>query len=236
VVTVVPTALQRMLLYDPEALSSLRCVVTGGAPLSPQLAQEALERLGPILFNFYGTSEAGFCIMGTPELLGRKPDSIGRPVRGVQARIVADGGQVAGQATPGQLCIRSSWTTGGKGWIETGDLAYRDADGDIFLLGRVDDMIVSGGENVYPIELENVLVRHPGVDSVAVVGIPDAEFGQRLKAVVVAKEGVSLDRSELLDWLKPRVARYQMPAVVEFRDELPVTALGKLDKKSLREP
>jgi fatty-acyl-CoA synthase len=89
-------------------------------------------------------------------------------------------------------------------------------------------------ENVYPIELENVLLQHPNVDFVAVVGIPDAEFGQRLKAVVVARKGTTVDQSTLIDWLRPRVARYQMPAVVEFRDELPYTALGKLDKKALR--
>ncbi len=96
-------------------------------------------------------------------------------------------------------------------------------------------MVVSGGENVYPIELENVLTQHPDVDSVAVFGIPDKEFGQRLKAVVIKKWDTNLDQSTLLDWLKPRVARYQMPAIIDFRDELPYTSLGKLDKKSLRE-
>jgi fatty-acyl-CoA synthase len=95
-------------------------------------------------------------------------------------------------------------------------------------------MIVSGGENVYPIELENVLVQQADVAAVAVVGIADAEFGQRLKAVVVAKKDSLLDQAVLIEWLKPRVARHQMPAVVEFRDELPYTPLGKLDKKALR--
>src|SRR5262249_62344255 len=108
------------------------------------------------------------------------------------------------------------------------------ADGDIFLCGRVDDMIVSGGENVYPIELENVLVQHADVAAVAVVGIADAEFGQRLKAVVVAKKDSRLDQPALLEWLKPRVARHQMPAVVELRDELPYTPLGTLHTKALR--
>jgi acyl-CoA synthetase (AMP-forming)/AMP-acid ligase II len=234
VVTLVPLMLQRMLKQDPASLSSLRCIITGGALLSPALARESLGRLGPTLFNLYGTSEAGFCIMGTPDVLGKKPESIGKPVRGVRARIVNETGQVAGDRTVGRLCIRSAWTTGGGSWVETGDLAYRDGDGDIFLCGRVDDMIVSGGENVYPIELENVLLQHPDVAAAAVVGIADADFGQRLKAVLVAKPGAGLDRSTLLDWLKPRVARYQMPAVVEFRDELPYTALGKLDKKALR--
>jgi acyl-CoA synthetase (AMP-forming)/AMP-acid ligase II len=233
VVTLVPLMLQRMLLLDASSLSPLKSIITGGALLSPALAQATLAQLGPKLFNLYGTSEAGFCIMATPDVMGRKPESIGKPVQGVRAKLVNDSDQEVGERTIGRLCIRSAWTTSTKSWIETGDLAYRDSEGDIFLCGRVDDMIVSGGENVYPIELENVLIQHPDVDSVAVVGIPDAEFGQRLKAVVVRKSGTALDQSTLLTWLKPRVARYQVPAVIEFRDALPYTSLGKLDKRSL---
>ena len=233
VLTVVPLMLQRMLNRDAAALSSLRCIVSGGAALSPVLARRTLQQVGPVLFNMYGTSEAGFCIMATPEMLARKPESIGRPVAGVRARIVDEANQIVERTCAGQLCIRSAWTTSSRNWVETGDIAYRDPDGDLFLCGRVDDMIVSGGENVYPIELENVLAQHPAVDTVAVVGIPDAEFGQRLKAVVKMKDGTPGDPSTLLEWLKPRVARYQMPAVIEFRDELPYTQLGKLDKKAL---
>jgi acyl-CoA synthetase (AMP-forming)/AMP-acid ligase II len=233
-VTVVPLMLQRLLNQDAAALTSLRCVITGGALLSPALARASLEQLGPTLFNLYGTSEGGFAIMATPELLARKPESIGKPVRGVRARIVNEAEQPVGDKAVGRLCLRSSWTTSKKNWIETGDLAYRDAEGDIFLCGRVDDMIVSGGENVYPIELENALVQHADVAAAAVVGIADAEFGQRLKAVVVAKKDRRLDQAALLEWLKPRVARHQMPAIVELRDELPYTPLGKVDKKALR--
>ncbi len=235
VVTLVPLMLQRLLNRDSQALLSLRCIVTGGAMLSPALARESLARLGPTLFNLYGTSEGGFAIMATPDQLARKPESIGNPVRGVRACILNEADQEVGEKEVGRLCVRSAWTTSKKNWIETGDVAFRDAEGDIFLCGRVDDMIVSGGENVYPIELENVLLQHPDVVAVAAVGIADAEFGQRLKAVVAVKTGGTLDRAALLDWLKPRVARYQMPAVVEFRDELPYTPLGKLDKKALRE-
>jgi len=155
-------------------------------------------------------------------------------VSGVRARIIDESGREAAERKIGRLCIRSAWTTSRKSWIETGDLAYRDADGDVFLCGRVDDMIVSGGENVYPVELENVLSQHPDIDTAAVFCIPDREFGQRLKAVVKRKRDTRLDEATLLAWLKPRVARYQMPAVIEFRDELPYTPLGKLDKKALR--
>jgi acyl-CoA synthetase (AMP-forming)/AMP-acid ligase II len=234
VVTLVPLMLQRMLNRDAGALASLCCIITGAAALSPELARASLARLGPTLFNLYGTSEGGFAIMATPDDVARKPESIGKPVRGVRARILNEADQEVGDKAVGRLCLRSSWTTSKKSWIETGDLAFRDAQGDFFLCGRVDDMIVSGGENVYPIELENVLVQHPDVAAVAVVGVADADFGQRLKAVVATKQGSTLDKWALLDWLKPRLARHQMPAVVEFRDELPYTALGKLDKKALR--
>lgn len=233
-ITVVPLMLQRMLNADAESLRPLRCIITGGAPLSPALARESLSRLGPTLFNLYGTSEGGFAIMATPELLARKPESIGKPVRGVRAQIINASDQDVGENVVGRLRLRSSWTTSKKHWIETGDLACRDGDGDIFLCGRVDDMIVSGGENVYPVELENVLVQHPDVASAGVVGVPDAEFGQRLKAVMVMKPGMRGDATALLAWLKPRIARHQMPALIEFRDELPYTPLGKLDRRALR--
>jgi fatty-acyl-CoA synthase len=241
VVVLVPLMLQRMLQIDSGSLASLQCIVTGGALLNPLLAQETFQRLGAILFNLYGTSEAGFCIMATADILAKKPGSIGKPVRGVRAKVVDNidspkeqlSRRILGANTIGRLCIRSAWTTNKKNWIETGDLAYQDLDGDLFLCGRVDDMIVSGGENVYPIELENIIILHPDVESVGVVGISDPEFGQRLKAVIKKNKDGTLDRSTLLAWLKPRVARYQMPAIVEFRDELPYTALGKLDKKSL---
>ena len=152
----------------------------------------------------------------------------------MRTKIVNGLGQEVEEKVIGQLCIRSSWTSRRKSWIETGDLAYRDSDGDIFLCGRVDEMVISGGEKVYPIELENILTQHPEVDSAAVFGISDKEFGQRLKAVIIKKPETTLDQTTLLDWLKPRVARYQMPAIIEFRDELPHTSLGKIDKKSLR--
>jgi acyl-CoA synthetase (AMP-forming)/AMP-acid ligase II len=234
VVTLVPLMLQRMLKVEGSSLASLRCIITGGAMLSPTLARESLTQLGPTLFNLYGTSEGGFAIMATPDLLRKKPESIGKPVWGACARILNEADQEVREKAVGRLCIRSAWTTSKKHWIETGDLAFRDAEGDIYLCGRIDDMIVSGGENVHPIELENVLLQHPAVASAAVIGIADVEFGQRLKAVVVPREGSTLEKGALLDWLKPRVARYQMPAIVDFRDELPHTPLGKLDKKALR--
>jgi fatty-acyl-CoA synthase len=234
-VTLVPLMLQRMLKADPGSLAPLRRIICGGAWLNPALVRDTLARLGPVLFNLYGTSEAGFCIMAEPDVLARRPESVGKPVWGVRAAIVDASGREGDGGTIGRLRIKSAWATSRSSWIETGDLAYRDAEGHIFLAGRADDMIVSGGENVYPVEMENVLVQHPDVEAVAVVGIADEEFGQRLKAVVVKKRDTPLDPPALRDWLKPRVARYQMPAVIEFREQLPHTALGKVDKKALRE-
>ena len=234
VATLVPLMLQRMLDRDAAALISLRRILSGGARLRSTLAEAALNQLGPSLFNLYGTSEAGFCLLAAPELLRRKPASIGQPVWGVGAQIVGEANQPVSAGSIGRLRIRSAWSVSQNRWIETGDLAYRDADGDIFLCDRIDDMVVSGGENVYPIELENVLLQHPDIATTAVFGIPDEEFGQRLKAVVVRKDNAPLDEESLRTWLKPRVARYQMPAAIEFRRELPYTALGKLDKKALR--
>lgn len=234
VVTLVPLMLQRMLRQGTESLSSLKCIISGGAALNPVLSQETLELLGPKLFNMYGTSEAGVCIIATPKLLQQKPETIGRPIAGVRARISDASNQSVVPGETGRLSIRSAWTTSRKAWIETGDLAYRDAEGNVFLCGRIDDMIVSGGENVYPIELENVLMQHPEIDSCGVVGVADSEFGQRLKAVIKMKNGKTIDETALREWLKPRLARHQMPAIVEFREELPYTALGKLDKKALR--
>lgn len=227
---VVPLMLQRMLRLSPGALTPLCRIICGSAPLSPALARETIAQLGPILFNLYGTSEAGFAIMATPDLLTRKPAALGRPLPGVRAQI----GGAAGQQV-GRLSIRSAWSASRRGWVDTGDLAYRDIDGDIFLAGRADDMIISGGENVYPIELENILALHPAVAAVAAVGISDPEFGQRLRAFVVLKPGATIEEAELRSWLKPRIARHQTPAVIEFRAELPYTAIGKPDKKALRD-
>lgn len=230
---VLPIMLQRMLEHDATALRSLRCIIAGSAPLAPTLASTTLAQLGPILFNLYGSSEAGFALMATPKQLAQKPNTVGQPLRGVRTRIVKDDKQDVAPQQVGQLLIRSAWSINAQDWIATGDLAYRDNTGDLFICGRSDDMIVSGGEKVYPIELEQILQQHPQVAAVAVIGIPDPAFGQRLKAVVVRKANQPLEQEALRTWLKPRIARYQMPAVIEFRAELPYTTLGKLDRRSL---
>ena len=233
VVTLVPLMLQRMLLENPEQLLSLQRIIAGGAPLSPALAQQTIESLGLVLYNLYGTSEAGFCILSTAQDLQQAPTSIGRAVQGVRLKILDAQDQVLALGKVGHIAIRSSWSINKKNWIKTGDVGYLDKEGRVFLCGRIDDMIVSGGENVYPIELENILTQHPDIEVAAAIGVADSEFGQRLKAFVVLSPKSNLDKAALLAWLKPRVARYQMPVDIEFRTSLPLTALDKIDKKKL---
>ncbi len=136
----------------------------------------------------------------------------------------------------GQFCIKNKWSmrNSSNTWIETGDLGYRDKKGYYFLCGRADNMIVSAGENVYPVEVEQILITHPDVDDVAVIGISDENFGQRLKAFVKPVENSCITREELFEWLRSRVARFQMPKEIVFLDNMPYTPLGKLDKKQLK--
>ena len=231
----VPIMLQRMLVADVNALLSLKTVICGGAPLNEVLVTETLRRLGSVLFNLYGTSEAGFSVMATPQDLERHPGSIGRPIPGVEARIADRAGHVVPPGTKGQLFLRNSWSVNGAAgrWVATGDLAYVNKEGYCFLQGRIDDMILSGGVNVYPIVTENALLQHPDVRECAVVGAADDEFGQRLVAFVVVN--VPMTPEELREWLKEKVARYEMPRSIELVTELPYTAIGKPDKKKLME-
>ncbi len=235
VVTVVPLMLQRMLRLDAGSLRSIQCIISGGAALNPALVEETFQTLGDKLFNLYGTSEAGFSVIATPADLKNASDTIGKKIAGVNLKILDENDRELPSGTVGKICIKSLWSVkGDKKFVETGDLGFQDEKGFIFLRGRNDEMIVSGGENVYPIELENILVKNPDVQQVAVIGIPDQEFGQRLKAFIVAKTGSKISENEIKKWLETRVARFQMPAAIEFLEELPTTAIGKINKKKLK--
>lgn len=234
-ITVVPLMLQRMLHFDWRKLQSLQRIISGGAALNPALAEETFEKLGDKLFNLYGTSEAGFSVIATPEELRKKPETIGRKIAGVDLKVFDENEREVAAGTIGKICIRSAWAIkSGKSWIETGDLGFQDENGFLFLRGRNDEMIVSGGENVYPIELENILVKHADIQQVAVIGISDNEFGQRLKAFIVSKPETKPTETEIRNWLETRVARFQMPKQIEFLDELPQTAIGKINKRKLK--
>ncbi|WP_211231464.1 AMP-binding protein [Paenibacillus harenae] len=235
VVTVVPLMIHKMLRHNAGDLKSLACVASGGAELNPKLAAEVLGKLGDVLYNLYGTSEAGLNIIATPQDLTHAANTIGKKIKGVRLNVLDARGKRVGAGEIGQFCIKNKWSTqsGGSAWIETGDLGYRDRRGYYFLCGRADDRIVSAGENVYPIELEQILIRHPSVEDVAVKGVRDELFGQRLKAYVQTAEHADLTEEALMEWLRTRAARYQMPKEIVFVRHIPYTHLGKQDKKKL---
>lgn len=236
VITVVPLMLQRMLAQDAAKLKGLKLILSGGAILHKELANKALDLLGEKVANLYGTSEGGFCVLATPQDLRKHPDSIGKAIEGAKLDLWDESGQIISQTGQiGRLWVSNRWSVkdrADKG-IDTGDLAYKNAEGYLFLCGRSDEMIVSGGENVFPLDLENILLQHPHIQEVAVIGIPDEDFGQRLYAFVVPKQA-ALSEAEILSWCKSHCARYQQPKQVELLDALPYTPLGKTDKKRLR--
>ncbi|MBN2893616.1 MAG: AMP-binding protein [Bacteroidales bacterium] len=236
VITLVPLILKRLLENNPANISSLKRIITGGAVISPVLVKETLQKLGNVLFNLYGTSEAGFSVMATPKDLAEKPSTIGKPIQGVKLKIVDKSGGKVKSGETGMISLKTKWSMSNKDDknVATGDLGYVDKDGHLFLAGRADDMIVSGGENVYPIVVENVIIRHPEIEQVVIIGINDDEFGQRLKAFCVLSKNSTLTEEILMNWLKNKVARYEMPAKIEFIDEIPMTPVGKIDRKALK--
>ncbi len=228
VVIAVPFIVQQLIHTKPEKLSSLRCIASGSAELRPKLVSEVFQKLGPILYNLYGTTEAGLSIIATPQDLLKNRRTIGKPISGVSLQILDDKKNNVPPYKVGQLCVKK----GGQ-WIETGDLAYQDEEGYYFLCGRTDDMIISGGINVYPLELEHVLVTHPKIEHVAVIGVKDERFGERLHAFVQLKQETNVTKVELMDWLKSKTAPYQRPKEITFLADMPHTHIGKIDKKQL---
>ncbi|WKA56604.1 AMP-binding protein [Planococcus shixiaomingii] len=236
VITVVPLMIHKMLMADKEALRSLACIASGGAKLNPVLVEEVNEHLGEVLFNLYGTSEAGLNIIATPEDLKYDSNTLGKLLAGGRLKIVEDGKTVK-EGTVGHFCMRNKWsmTNRKSRWIETGDLGYRDPNGYYFLSGRKDDLIISAGNNIYPLEVEGALTCHPCVEDAAVIGIKDVYCGQILQAFVQLYPDQTVSEEALANWLRKRVADYQIPRKIVFVKELPYTAVGKLDRKSLEE-
>ena len=230
VITLVPLMLSRMMNYSTTQLRSLRCIITGGAPIAVTLVQRTINQLGEVLYNLYGTSEAGICMIATPNDLINHPSTIGKPITGLSTKLMNNGKE---DAIKGELYIKCAWSTQGKNWIATGDIAQKDRENNYYLNGRIDDMIVSGGENVYPFEIEQFLINHPDINDLAVISVNDEEFGQRLVAFVVLAAYAKQSEYTLKDWLKPQIARYQMPKKIYIIDELPMTHIGKVDRKQL---
>lgn len=213
----VPVMLSRMLQKpaSKEQLSTLRCIICGGDRLERSLVQLAHETLGKVIYNLYGTSEAGFFLLATPSDLERHAETtLGRPIRGVQCRLEqvnADG--------VGTLWVRSGWAMQGRDhqWQGTGDLMRCNAEGYYFYQGRADQMIVSGGENIYPEVVERTIVAHPEVFTARVFPIPHASFGQVLAAHVECKDKENpLSEETLRSWLRPRLSRAEMPHCITF--------------------
>jgi len=236
VVTVVPLMIDKMLNNNVEDLNSLACIASGGAQLNPRLVGETMNKLGSVLYNLYGTSEAGLNVIATPQDLSYSAETIGKKIDGVRLKVLDQHKNEVEAGEVGQFCIKNRWSMSNQNncWLETGDLGYKDSRGHYYLCGRVDDMVVSAGENVYPIELEQILLNHPEVEEAAVIGVSDEKFGQRLKAFVLPAANATVTKEELFQWLGPRVARFQMPKDIAFVDDMPYTPVGKLDKKQLK--
>lgn len=242
---VVPVMLQRLLAASESGPGplALRSVLTGAAPLSPALANEFMDAFGDLLFNGYGSSEVGIAAIATPADLRRAPGTVGRPVLGVSVRVLDPAGQPVPTGGTGIVYVSSrmvfdGYAGGGDkrriaGAVSTGDLGFLDDEGRLTIAGREDDMILSGGENVYPQEIEDVLAEHPDVADVAVIGVEDQEFGQRLVAFVVLRPDRAATHEDLIAHVKSQVARYKVPRDVVLLDELPRNPTGKVLKRAL---
>jgi acyl-CoA synthetase (AMP-forming)/AMP-acid ligase II len=240
VLAVVPVMLQRILAADTRDrdLSSLRIVACSGSALPAAVAMEWMDRFGDNLYNLYGSTEVGQATLATPEDLRAAPGTAGRVIRGTVVEVVDERGEPVVPGEPGLIVVGSDgqfteYTGGGtkdrvRGLMSSGDVGHFDAEGRLFVTGRADDMIVSGGENVFPLEVEEVLLSHDDVIDVMVVGVDDAEFGQRLSAFVVRRPGGSIDADGVRSLVSSRLARHKVPRDVTFVDELPRNATGKL--------
>lgn len=243
---VIPVMLQRILALDPPApysLGRVKVVASSGSALPGDLALEWMDRFGDTLYNIYGSTEVAYASIATPRDLRAAPTSAGKPPWGTVVRILDDKGREVDRGDSGRIFVGNSllfegYTGGGgkdvvDGLMSTGDLGRFRADGRLYVEGRDDEMIVSGGENVFPKEVEDCLARHPDVTDVAAVGVDDPEFGKRLRAFVVLVDGGAATDDELKMWVRENLARYKVPREIVLIDELPRNATGKVLKRDL---
>ncbi|MBV9228129.1 MAG: AMP-binding protein [Chloroflexi bacterium] len=248
-----PTLLQRLCDVPDEVFSrydtsSLRAIVLAGAPCPQVLKVRAMERFGECLWEFYGATETGVVTLLRPEDQLRKPGSCGKIGPGQEIRLLDAAGNEVPDGVPGEMWSRNSWLAEyynkpeatakntRDGFFSVGDIAYRDAEGYYYICDRKIDMIISGGVNIYPAEIEAVLAEHPAVADVAVIGVPDEHWGESVKAVVELRPGASVTAEELLVFCSERLADYKIPRSIDFVDELPRNPAGKLLKARIREP
>jgi acyl-CoA synthetase (AMP-forming)/AMP-acid ligase II len=246
---VVPVMLQRILDLGPETLARydtrcLKIIAVSGSLLPGELATRAMDAFGDVLYNLYGSTEVAWATIATPEDLRAAPGTAGRPPMGTIVKLLDGDGREVASGESGRIFVANEmmfdgYTGGGgkeivSGLMSTGDVGHFDRDGRLFVDGRDDEMIVSGGENVFPREVEDLLADHESIEEVAVVGVPDDEFGQRLKAFVVLRQGAQLSEDAVQAYVKSNLARYKVPREVTFLDELPRNATGKVLKRELQ--
>ncbi|MFG3522197.1 AMP-binding protein [Nocardia nova] len=247
----VPTMLHRLLALRAEVrarydLSALKAILVAGSPLSPELATRVQDTFGEVLYNLYGSTEVGIATIAQPHELRSAPGTVGRPpVTSKIALFDADGGRVTRPHISARVFVRTSapfegYTDGRHkdcidGYLSSGDMGHFDESGLLHIDGRDDDMIVSGGENVYPLEIENLLAARADVDDVAVVGVDDPEFGQRLRAFIVPASGSVVDEQEIKAYVKANLARYKVPREIVVVDELPRNPTGKVVRAKLKD-
>lgn len=246
--SVVPTMLQRLLQsekFSAETLPLLRAILLGGAAASRGLWESACERELPVLGTYGLTETCSQVVTASPEAVQLMSGSAGRAIDGAEIRIQSEDGTDVANGAVGEICIRGEMLARGyfrnpelsaerfvDGWLHTGDVGLLDANGCLHVLGRLDDMIVTGGENVYPTEIEDVLLRHPSVADAAVIGVEDAEWGMQIAALVVLREEVNF--SQLESWCRAELAGYKIPRKWRKGETLPLTASGKLLRGEVR--
>ncbi len=227
--------------------STLRMAVSGGAALPLQVLEDFKKRFDVDIIEGYGMSEGSPVVTFNQPEFGCKPGSIGTPVWGVDVKLVDNDGNEVPNGEKGELLYRGPNVMKGyykkpqanaetlkNGWLYSGDIAIRDEDGFYYIVDRTKDMIIRGGFNVYPREVEEVMIQHEAVSLVAVIGIPDGQFGEEIKAYVVLKPGKEIDKGQLIEWTKSKIAAYKYPREIEFLEALPMSATGKILKKELR--
>jgi fatty-acyl-CoA synthase len=247
---VVPVMLSRILaalekMDEKPDLSSLRIVFVSGSALGADLAERGLKDLGPVIYNMYGSTEIAFATIAEPKHLEFNSSTAGPVVKGVKVKIIDDNGKELPQGEVGRIFVGTSfpfegYTGGGKkqiidGLLSSGDVGYFDERGLLYISGRDDEMIVSGGENVFPAEVEDLISGHPDVVEATAIGVEDKEWGHRLRAFVVKKQDASLDEDTVKHYVRDHLARYKVPREVIFLDELPRNPTGKILKRELRE-
>ncbi|MDB5448784.1 MAG: acyl-CoA synthetase [Phenylobacterium sp.] len=252
----VPTMIYALLdhpRFEEFDLSSLETIFYGASLISPTRLKEAIERIGPVFFQFYGQAEAPMTITVLRKAEHDVNDmnrlaGCGRPVPWLHVELLDGENRPVSDGEPGEICVRGPLVMDGYrdnpqlneetfsgGWLHTGDVAVRDPGGFLRIVDRKKDMIVTGGFNVYPREVEDILAQHPAVSQVAVIGEPHPKWGEAVKALVVLRPGESADPAELIALVADRKGSFQAPKSVEFIDSIPQTAVGKPDKKALRE-